>query len=149
VHTLYVNPALMNFDRDAGLGAYYDTRADGSVDGLTFATTGGGVEASRDSETRDVTAGACLAGVVAGTGAGAGVLGSGRGDVVTIVGVEAWAIGATTVSATTGASGAGAVGAGTAAGAAVAGGAGVGPGERVHIHVPRASMARVARAIPI
>ncbi len=45
VHVLYANPALMNFDRDAGYAAYYDSSAGGTLNGLTFATTGGGVGA--------------------------------------------------------------------------------------------------------
>jgi protease-4 len=46
VHVLYSNPALMNFDRDAGYGVYYDsTGTNGGLNSLTFATTGQGVGA--------------------------------------------------------------------------------------------------------
>lgn len=45
VHVLYTNPALMNFDRDAGYAAYYDTTGAGGVNAITFATTGSGVGA--------------------------------------------------------------------------------------------------------
>jgi protease-4 len=45
VHTLYVNPSLMNFDRDAGYAAYFDTTGTGGVQNFTLATTGGGVGA--------------------------------------------------------------------------------------------------------
>jgi protease-4 len=46
VHVMYSNPALMNFDRDAGYAAYYDTTGtSGGLNSLTFATTGNGVGA--------------------------------------------------------------------------------------------------------
>ncbi|MDP2306370.1 MAG: signal peptide peptidase SppA [Pseudomonadota bacterium] len=46
VHVMYSNPALMNFDRDAGYAVYYDTTGTtGGLNSLTFATTGGGVGA--------------------------------------------------------------------------------------------------------
>lgn len=45
VHVLYSNPALMNFDRDSGYALYYDARSAGALNGLTVATTGGGVGA--------------------------------------------------------------------------------------------------------
>lgn len=45
VHTLYTNPSLMNFDRDAGYAVYYDTTGMDGVNALTFATTAGGVGA--------------------------------------------------------------------------------------------------------
>lgn len=46
VHVMYSNPALMNFDRDAGYAVYFDTTGkNGGLNSLTFATTGGGVGA--------------------------------------------------------------------------------------------------------
>ncbi len=45
VHVLFSNPALMNFDRDAGYALYYDSSGAGALNGLTVATTGSGVGA--------------------------------------------------------------------------------------------------------
>lgn len=44
VHVLYTNPALMNFDRDAGYALYYDTTSlSGGLNSLSVATTGLGL----------------------------------------------------------------------------------------------------------
>ena len=44
VHVLYTNPGLMNFDRDAGYGLYYDySDIDGGLNSLALATTGSGL----------------------------------------------------------------------------------------------------------
>lgn len=43
VHTLYSNPALLNFDRDAGYGVYYDTSDGGRINSLAATTGGGGL----------------------------------------------------------------------------------------------------------
>ena len=41
VHVLFQNPALMNFDRDAGYGFYYQRSAiDQGLNSFTIATTG-------------------------------------------------------------------------------------------------------------
>lgn len=45
-HVLYLNPALMNFDRDAMYAAWYQTTAiGGGLNSLAVATTGGGIGA--------------------------------------------------------------------------------------------------------
>lgn len=45
-HTLYTNPALMNFDRDSMSGAYYDASSiTGGLNSLAVATSGAGVGA--------------------------------------------------------------------------------------------------------
>ncbi len=41
-HTYWVNPALMNFDRDASWGLYYDRGAGGVADDVALVSTGGG-----------------------------------------------------------------------------------------------------------
>ena len=56
-HTLFLNPALLNFDRDPVFAVYYDT-ADveaGTGNSVTFATTGGGLGAA--VAYRDLTGG--------------------------------------------------------------------------------------------
>lgn len=46
VHVLYMNPALMGFDRDASYGVYYDTRwSSGGLSSISLATTGSGLGA--------------------------------------------------------------------------------------------------------
>lgn len=46
VHVLYMNPALMSFDRDPGYGLYYDTQVQtGGLTSLALATTGSGLGA--------------------------------------------------------------------------------------------------------
>lgn len=45
VHVLYGNPSLMNFDRDAGYAAWYDSAYLGRYNSFAVATTGGGVGA--------------------------------------------------------------------------------------------------------